>query len=83
MITGNYRPSFETPYLTAKEVSDACHQHQYLIFRFWAGGEIGINGKIVNYAKRKREVRDSDKTRFVSFRACDFLEYIQYKRPFC
>jgi hypothetical protein len=78
-----YEPNFNIPYLTVKQVKDACNEHRYLILRFWAGHQIGVNGKIARLAKKKKEVKDSENTKFVSFKPCGINEYINHKHPFC
>lgn len=69
-------------HLTAKQVYDACKKHDYILFRCPSGEQVSFNGKAVEFEKRKKFNSMDARTRFASFRSCNFNEYISNKVSF-
>jgi hypothetical protein len=69
-------------YMTVNQVHAACNKHNYLLFRFASGYQMGINGKVAMLARKHKEVKDTDKTIFISYLPCSLNEYIQHKHSF-
>ena len=74
--------AIKTGYLTFKQVNDACNKHNYLLFRFGSGYQMGVNGKIARLARKRTQYNDNDESDFVSYIPCGLFEYIKHKHPF-
>ena len=68
--------------MTALQVETACNKSNYVLFRLPTGKQLAINSRCVNIAKRRPGFDPNNRTSFVSFKACNFQEYISKKTGF-
>lgn len=64
------------------DVSGLKYGHKYIVLRHYHGQMIGCNCKAVLLSKKLLQLHGNKKTVYTSFRSCDFMEYLHYKRPF-
>lgn len=68
--------------MTAFQLDKICKANRYVLLRLPDGNLMAINCKCAEIAKRKNGFDGNKETVFVSYRACNFNEYISHKPPF-
>lgn len=70
--------------LTRSQVANICKAHKYILLRARAGWVMGVNCKVVDIGKNKTRINEDPNKQsvFISFKPCEFDEYIYHKQPF-
>lgn len=67
--------------MTVGQIRRAAKVHKYLLIRRYNGQQFAVNSKIIDIGENVSRP-DNRETVFMSFKACNFQEYISKKLPF-
>lgn len=68
--------------ITKKQLYWICHNYKFIILRYNDNTVMAINCKIAKLKQFDKVMNDNSETAFISWRTCEFSEYIHFKEGF-